>query len=263
MTGRIDISELISNHAVIDPGAKLGKDVSVGPFAIIEGDVVIGDGAQIHANAQIKQYSRIGKNSRIFASSVIGEIPQDLKFSGEASELIIGDNTTVREFSTLNRGTSDSGKTVIGSNCLLMAYVHIAHDCIVGDNTILANGVQLGGHVEIGNHVTIGGMTPVHQFCKVGDYAFVGGGYRIVQDVPPFIMAMGEPLRFSGLNSVGLRRKNFSAETRTALKRAYKLIYQSELNRTQAVKKIESDFNSMPEMKTVLNFIELSSRGLI
>ncbi|MDP6570986.1 MAG: acyl-ACP--UDP-N-acetylglucosamine O-acyltransferase [Candidatus Marinimicrobia bacterium] len=263
LTGRIEISDLVSNYAVIDPGAKLGKEVSVGPFAIIEGDVVIGDGTHIHANAQIKQFSRIGKNSKIFAGSIIGEIPQDLKYSGEDTELIIGDNTTVREFCTLNRGTSDSGKTVIGSNCLLMAYVHIAHDCIVGNNTILANGVQLGGHVEIGNHVTIGGMTPVHQFCKVGDYAFVGGGYRIVQDVPPFIMAMGEPLRFSGLNSVGLRRKNFSAETRTALKRAYKLIYQSDLNRSQAVEKIESDLNSMPEMKTVLSFIELSSRGLI
>ncbi len=263
LTGRIEISDLVSNYAVIDPSAKLGKEVSVGPFAIIEGDVVIGDGTHIHANAQIKQFSRIGKNSKIFAGSIIGEIPQDLKYSGEDTELIIGDNTTVREFCTLNRGTSDSGKTVIGSNCLLMAYVHIAHDCIVGNNTILANGVQLGGHVEIGNHVTIGGMTPVHQFCKVGDYAFVGGGYRIVQDVPPFIMAMGEPLRFSGLNSVGLRRKNFSAETRTALKRAYKLIYQSDLNRSQAVEKIESDLNSMPEMKTVLSFIELSSRGLI
>ncbi len=254
---------MISNHAVIHPDAQIGQGVSVGPFAIIERDVIIGDGSQIHANAQIKQFSRIGKNSRIFAGSIVGEIPQDLKFSGEETELIVGDNTTVREFCTLNRGTSDRGKTVIGSNCLLMAYVHVAHDCIVGDHTILANGVQLGGHVEIGRHVTIGGMTPVHQFCKVGDYAFVGGGFRIVQDVPPFIMAMGEPLRFSGLNSVGLRRKNFSAETRTALKHAYKLIYQSDLNRTQAVKKIESDFNSMPEMKTVLSFIQLSSRGLI
>ena len=145
---------MISNHAVIHPDAQIGQGVSVGPFAIIERDVIIGDGSQIHANAQIKQFSRIGKNSRIFAGSIVGEIPQDLKFSGEETELIVGDNTTVREFCTLNRGTSDRGKTVIGSNCLLMAYVHVAHDCIVGDHTILANGVQLGGHVEIGRHVT-------------------------------------------------------------------------------------------------------------
>ena len=254
---------MISKHALVDPSAKLGKNVTVGPFAVIEENVVIGDNTEIHANAQVKKYSRIGKNNRIFSGSIIGEVPQDIKFSGEETELFVGDNTTIREFCTLNRGTTNSGKTIIGSHCLLMAYVHVAHDCIIGDHTILANGVQLGGHVGIGKHVTIGGMTPVHQFCKVGDYAFVGGGYRVVQDVPPYIMAMGEPLRFSGLNSVGLRRKNFSLDTRSALKRAYKLIYQSQLTRSQAIEKIENEFDSIPEMKTIMDFIHISDRGLI
>ena len=143
------------------------------------------------------------------------------------AEFIIGNSTIVREYCTLNRGTKDKGKSEVGNHCLLMAYVHVAHDCKIGDNSILANGVQLGGHVEIGEHVTIGGMTPVHQFCKIGDYAFIGGGLRIVQDVPPYILAMGEPLKFSGLNTVGLRRKNFPLAMRQKIKQAYKIIYQS------------------------------------
>ena len=193
----------------------------------------------------------------------MGEVPQDLKFEGEKTKLLIGDNTTIREFCTLNRGTKDSGETVIGSNCLLMAYVHVAHDCIIGNNTILANGVQLGGHVEIGNNITIGGMTPVHQFCKIGDFAFIGGGLRIVQDIPPFILAMGEPLKFSGLNTIGLRRNNFSSELRSNIKKAYSLIYKSDMNRTQAIASIERSFKNIPEIDQIINFINSSSRGLI
>jgi len=193
----------------------------------------------------------------------VGEIPQDLKFDGEKSELIIGHSTTIREFCTLNRGTKESGKSEIGNHCLLMAYVHIAHDCVIGDHSILANGVQLGGHVEIGKYVTIGGMTPVHQFCKIGDFSFIGGGFRIVQDVPPFILAMGDPLKFSGLNSVGLRRNNFAPEVRKQIKQAYHFIYQSEMNRSQAVSQIKSAFNAIPEINQIIEFINNSDRGLV
>ena len=170
----------------------------------------------------------------------MGEVPQDLKFGEEKSQLIIGNFTTIREYCTLNRGTKATGKTQIGDHCLLMAYVHVAHDCKIGDHSILANSVQVGGHVEIGNYVTIGGMTPIHQFCHVGDYSFTGGGFRIVQDVPPYILATGEPLQYAGINSVGLRRRNFSQETRNIIKLAYKLIYKSNLNLQQAIDSIKS-----------------------
>ncbi len=230
---------------------------------IIEDNVVIGDGTEIKSSAVIKSGARIGKDCRIFQSAVVSEIPQDLKFEGESTLLEIGDRTTVREFCTLNRGTSELGKSSIGNDCLLMAYVHIAHDCIVGDKSILANGVQLAGHASIGYHVTIGGMTPVHQFCNVGDHAFVGGGYRVVQDVPPYILATGEPLKFAGVNNVGLRRRGFSAESRMNIKRAYKKIFYSDLNTSQAIESIKSDVDQTEEVKTILNFIENSNRGLI
>jgi len=237
--------------------------VSIGHFVIIEENVTIGDDTWIDANSHIKSYTAIGKRCKIFNGAVVGEIPQDLKFEGEKTKLIIGNDTTIREFCTLNRGTKDSGVTKIGNNCLLMAYVHVAHDCIIGDNSILANGVQLGGHVEIGNNTTIGGMTPVHQFCKIGDFAFIGGGLRIVQDVPPFILAMGEPLKFSGLNTVGLRRNNFSSEVRNNIKKAYSIIYKSEMNRTQALTAIKKMFKKVSEIDQIINFINNSSRGLI
>ena len=237
--------------------------MSIGHFVIIEENVTIGDDTWIDANSHIKSYTAIGKRCKIFNGAVVGEIPQDLKFEGEKTKLIIGNDTTIREFCTLNRGTKDSGVTKIGNNCLLMAYVHVAHDCIIGDNSILANGVQLGGHVEIGNNTTIGGMTPVHQFCKIGDFAFIGGGLRIVQDVPPFILAMGEPLKFSGLNTVGLRRNNFSSEIRNNIKKAYSIIYKSEMNRTQALTAIKKMFKKVSEIDQIISFINNSSRGLI
>ena len=263
MIGETDITDKISPTALIDPSAKLGKDVSVGPYAIIEKNVTIDNGTWIDAHTHIKPFTTIGKDCKIFHGAVVGEIPQDLKFEGEKSELIIGESTTIREFCTLNRGTKDKGKSEVGSHCLLMAYVHVAHDCIIRNHSILANGVQLGGHVEIGEHVTIGGMTPVHQFCKIGDYSFIGGGLRIVQDVPPYILAMGEPLKFSGLNAVGLRRKNFSPEARKQIKQAYQFIYQSDLNRSQAVSQIQKEFNNVPAIDSIVDFIENSDRGLI
>ena len=263
MIGESDITEGISPTALIDPSARIGEGVYVGPYAIIEKNVLINNGTWIDAHAHIKPFTTIGKNCKIFHGAVLGEIPQDLKFEGEKSELIIGESTTIREFCTLNRGTKDTGKSEIGSHCLLMAYVHVAHDCVIGNYSILANGVQLGGHVEIGKHVTIGGVTPVHQFCKIGDYSFIGGGLRIVQDVPPYILAMGEPLKFSGLNAVGLQRKNFPPEVRKQIKQAYRYIYQSDLNRSQAVSQIKKTFNDVPEIDSIIDFIENSDRGLI
>jgi len=253
----------IHPSAIIDPKAQIGENVKIGPFVIIENDVVIGDGTEIKSSAVIKSGARIGKECRIFQSAIISEIPQDLKFSGEKTLLEIGDRTTVREFCTLNRGTSELGKSSIGNDCLLMAYVHVAHDCVIGDKTILANGVQLAGHVSIGYHVTIGGMTPIHQFCNVGDHAFVGGGYRVVQDVPPYILASGEPLKFAGVNNVGLRRRGFSSESRMNIKRVYKQIFYSAMNMSESIKEIKSNIEQTEEVKIILNFIENSNRGLI
>jgi len=253
----------IHPSAIIDSKAQIGENVKIGPFVIIENDVVIGDGTEIKSSAVIKSGARIGKECRIFQSAVISEIPQDLKFSGEKTLLEIGDRTTVREFCTLNRGTSELGKSSVGNDCLLMAYVHVAHDCVIGDKTILANGVQLAGHVSIGYHVTIGGMTPIHQFCNVGDHAFVGGGYRVVQDVPPYILASGEPLKFAGVNNVGLRRRGFSSESRMNIKRVYKQIFYSAMNMSESIKEIKSNIEQTEEVKIILNFIENSNRGLI
>ena len=263
MIGETDITDKISPTALIDPSAILGKDVSVGPYAIIEKNVTIDNGTWIDAHTHIKPFTTIGKDCKIFHGAVVGEIPQDLKFEGEKSELIIGESTTIREFCTLNRGTKEGKITKIGSNCLLMAYVHIGHDCIVKNNVILANGVQLGGHVLIDDYAIVGGLTPVHQFCKIGKHSLVGGGLRVVQDIPPYIIANGQPLRFSGINILGLKRKKFSSNQRSNIKRAYKLIYNSNYNISQAIEKIKSTVNKSTEISIILDFINSSKRGLI
>ncbi|HNY91323.1 MAG: Acyl-(acyl-carrier-protein)--UDP-N-acetylglucosamine O-acyltransferase [bacterium ADurb.Bin431] len=249
--------------ALVDNRAEIGDNVQIGPFAIIEEDVVIGAGTTIGPHVLAANGARIGKNCRIHNGAVVATLPQDLKFGGEKSLFEIGDNTTVREFATLNRGTAAHGKSSIGSNCLLMAYTHVAHDCTVGDNVIMANGVQLGGHVTIEDWAIIGGMTPVHQFCHVGQHCMIGGGFRVIQDVPPYILASEEPLRFAGLNSIGLRRRGFSSETLMLLKRVYRILYRSELNVSQAVVRIKSEFEITPEIGSVLRFIETSDRGII
>lgn len=253
----------IHKTAIISPNTKIGKNVIIGPYCIIEDEVIIADNTKIDSHTIVRSYSKIGKGCHIFANCVIGEIPQDKKFEGEKSELIIGDNTVVREFCTLNRGTKDAGVTKIGSDCLLMAYVHIGHDCLVGNNVILANGVQLGGHVEIQDYAIVGGLTPVHQFCKIGEHSLVGGGLRVVQDIPPYIIANGQPLKFSGINALGLRRRKFSAVQRTNIKKTYKIIYHSDLNTSQALEKIVKDFTSQKEVSVIVDFIKNSSRGLI
>ncbi len=254
---------MIDNMSIISKKAKIGKNVSIGPYCIIEDNVIIGDNTKIDSHTIIKEYTKIGSNCNIFSHCVIGEIPQDKKYNGEKSSLIIGDNNTIREFCTLNRGTGESGITQIGDNCLLMAYVHVAHDCILQNDIILANGVQLGGHVTIDDYGIVGGMTPVHQFCKIGMHAFIGGGLRVVQDVPPYIIANGEPLKFSGINILGLRRRKFSSNERENIKKAYKLIYNSNFNISQAIEKIENSFNLDNNIKDIVNFIKSSTRGLI
>ena len=254
----------IHSTAIVDSNASIEENVVIGPYTIVERDVCIGSGTEIGSNVLIKKYTKIGDNNKIFHGAVIGEIPQDLKFDNEKSELIIGNHNTIREYCTINRGTSANGKTIIGDNCLFMAYVHLAHDCILGNNIILANAVQIGGHVEINSYAIIGGGTPIHQFCKVGESAFVGGGRVILQDIPPYILATGEPLQFSGLNVLGLRRRKFNKEKRDLIKKAYKLIYKSSFNISEAIKNIkDSRGNDIDEISNIVNFIEKSNRGII
>ena len=249
--------------SVISKKAQIGKNVSIGPYCIIEDNVIIGDNTTIDSHTIIKEYTEVGENCNIFSHCVIGGVPQDKKYNGEKSKLVIGNNNTIREFCTLNRGTEESGITKVGNNCLFMAYVHIAHDCYLKNDIILANGVQLGGHVTIDNYGIVGGMTPVHQFCKIGMHSFIGGGLRVVQDVPPYIIANGEPLKFSGINILGLRRRKFSSTQRENIKKAYKLIYNSNYNISQATKKIKNTFNIDDSINDILDFIKSSSRGLI
>tara|TARA_B100001750_G_C15487318_1_gene589079 strand:+ start:904 stop:1674 length:771 start_codon:yes stop_codon:yes gene_type:complete len=253
----------IHPSAIVDKKSDIGKNVEIGPFSIIEENVKIGDNTKIGPNALIRSYTSIGTGCSIFNGAVIGEIPMDLKFDGEKSKLVIGDRTIIREFSTIHRGTKDRGITKIGSDCLIMSYGHVAHDVVIGDNVIVSISVNIAGHVEVDDHAIIGGCTPVHQFCKIGKHAFIGGGRLILQDIPPYILATGEPLKYSGINSVGLRRRKFNLESRKTIKRVYSLIYQSELNLSQAVKKIKSDFELTDEVKTILDFINRSDRGLI
>jgi len=253
----------IHKTSIIHKNTEIAKDVEIGPFCIIDEHVKIGSGTKISPYVHILPHTQIGKNNIIHQGSTIGGNPQDLKFDNEKTSLIIGDNNIIREYCTINKGTDATGKTIIGSNCLLMAYVHVAHDCIVEDNVILANGVQLGGHSEIHYHAIVGGVTPVHQFCKVGKHAFIGGGRVVLQDVPPYILANGEPLQYSGLNSIGLRRRNFNLDTRNLIKKAYKILYLSNFNTSQAITKIKSELQKTNEIQSIINFIKKSDRGLI
>ncbi|MFO7892036.1 MAG: acyl-ACP--UDP-N-acetylglucosamine O-acyltransferase [bacterium] len=253
----------IHTSAIIDKKAELASDITVGPFTIIDGDVTIGSGSRIDSHVYISNGARIGQNCHIHHGSVIATVPQDIKFENEKTLLEIGDNTEIREYTTLNRGTSHSGKSKVGKNCFLMAYTHVAHDCFIGDNCIIANGVQLAGHVVIEDWVIIGGLTPIHQFCRIGQHAFIGGGLRVTKDVPPYILAADSPLSYKGVNIVGLRRRGFKKDTIRFLQRCYRYLYRSNFNTSQAVEKIKSNFDDIPEIKKILAFIEKSERGII
>ena len=250
--------------SIVDENADIDKSVIIGPYCIIGPHVKIRKGTELKSNVIISGDTEIGECCIIYPFSVLGNPPQDLKFQGESSKLIIGNNNVIREHVTMNPGTDGGGLiTKIGNNCLIMIGAHVAHDCILGNNIILANGVQVGGHVDIGDWVTVGGMTPIHQFTKIGCHSFIGGGYRIVQDIPPYILAMGEPLKYAGINSIGLRRRNFPPDVRDVIKKIYKIIFKSKTNLSDSITLINHDYAKHKEANTIIDFIKNSNRGLI
>ncbi|MFT4801563.1 MAG: UDP-N-acetylglucosamine acyltransferase [Flavobacteriaceae bacterium] len=249
--------------AYVHPGAKIAKNVVIEPFTTIHNNVIIGEGTWIGSNVTIMEGARIGKNCSIFPGCVISAVPQDLKFQDEETTVVIGDNTTLREYVTINRGTVDRGKTVVGKNCLIMAYCHIAHDCIVGDNCIFSNNSTLAGHVTVGNHVILAGMTAVHQFCTIGQHAFITGGSLVRKDVPPFVKGAREPMSYVGINSIGLRRRGFTSEKIREIQNIYRILYQKGFNNTQAVRLIEADMEATNERDEILQFIKNSKRGIM
>lgn len=249
--------------AYVHPGAKIAKNVVIEPFTTINNDVIIGEGTWIGSNVTIMEGARIGKNCSIFPGAVISAPPQDLKYNGEETHTIIGDNTTIRECVTINRGTVDRLKTVIGSNCLIMAYCHVAHDCIVGDHCIFSNNSTLAGHVSVGDYVILAGMTAIHQFCTVGDYAFITGGSLVRKDVPPYVKAAREPLSYVGINSVGLRRRGFSTEKIREIQAIFRILYQKNYNNTRATEILEAEMQVSPERDEILDFIKNSHRGIM
>lgn len=254
----------IHETAIVHPSAELDRGVEIGPFAIVGPGVSIGANSRIGPRVLIEQDTLIGTDCRLANGAVVGTDPQDLKYEGERTFLHIGDRTVVREFATLNRGTAASGQTVIGSDCLLMAYCHIAHDCELGNHVIVSNATNMGGHVSIEDWAIVSGMVAIHQFVRVGAHAFVGGGSRIPQDVPPYCCVVGNPApKLYGLNSVGLERRGFSAELRRSLKRTYRTLFQSGLNMSQAIERVEADpERSQPEVRYFLDFIRNSKRGI-
>ena len=241
----------------------MGINVSVGAYSIIEDNVSISDNVFIGNHNTICSNTHIGENSKIYHNTSVGEDPQDMKYDGELTKTIIGKNVTIREFVSINKGTIAYGKTVVGDNVLLMAGAHVAHDCILGKNVVMANLATLGGHVEIGDWTNIGGGVMVHQFSKVGSHTLIGGGFSAKQDVPPYIIAAGEPLRFTGINKIGLQRRRFNEETRMLIKKAYRIYFLSKLNRKDALVKMKNEIPQIDEIKQIIQFIDSSERGII
>jgi UDP-N-acetylglucosamine acyltransferase len=254
---------MISKLAYIHPEAKIGENVTVEPFAYIAANVTIGDGTWVGPNATILDGARIGKNCRIFPSSVVSGIPQDLKFRGEDTTAELGDNTTVREGVTVNRGTAAVGKTVVGNNCLLMAYSHVGHDCNIGNSCILGNTSAMAGEVKVDDWAILSGGTMVHQFTHIGAHVILGGGSKVRTDVPPFIKADRDPLCFMGLNTVGLTRRGFEKERIDEIHNIYRAIYQSKMNTTKALEYVENEFKPSEDRDYILDFIRKSERGII
>jgi UDP-N-acetylglucosamine acyltransferase len=254
---------MIHSSALVDPEAVIGENVTIDAFAVVEKNVVIGNNTHILSHAVILNGARIGNNCKVFPGAVIAGIPQDLKFKGEETIAEIGDNTTVRECVTVNRGTASKGKTVVGSNCLLMAYSHVAHDCVIHKNIIIGNATQLAGEVEIDDWAIVAGGTLVHQFTHIGAHVMIQGGSRVAKDIPPYVTVGREPLSYAGINVVGLRRRGFTNEQLGICQEMYRVIYQSGLNNTAAIKQIESDFPDSIEKETVVSFVKNSQRGII
>lgn len=249
--------------AYVHPSAKIAKNVVIEPFTTIYNDVEIGEGTWLGPNVTIFPGARIGKNCKIYPGAVISAEPQDLKFEGEYTTVEIGDNTVIRECVTINRGTSDRQRTVLGKNCLIMAYVHVAHDCIVGNSVIIANSVQIAGHVRIGDFSIIGGSSAIRQFVNIGSHTMISGGSLIRKDVPPYIKGAREPLSYAGVNSIGLRRRGFATETISAIQEIYRTVYLSRLNNSEAIDKVELEMPATAERDEIINFIRNSERGII
>jgi len=249
--------------AYIHPDAKIAPSVVIEPFVTIDKNVVIGEGTRVGSNVTILEGSRIGKNCVIAQGAVIGGLPQDLKFKGEETLAIIGDNTTIREFVTINRGTEAKNKTVVGSNCLIMAYCHVAHDCIIGDHVIMANATQLAGEVIIDDYAILSGGVLVHQFSHIGSHVMIQGGSKINKDIPPFVMAGRDPISYTGVNSIGLRRRGYTNEQIRDIQDIYRYIYQSKLNTTQAIERIEAELPATKERDEIVLFVRSSPRGIV
>jgi len=254
---------MIHPHTYIHPNARLATNVKVDPFTVIHQDVEIGEGTWIGSNVTIMEGAYIGKNCRVFPGAVIAAIPQDMKFQGEYSTVCIGDNTTIREYVTVNRGTKVREKTVIGKNCLIMAYCHLAHDCVVGDNCIMSNNTQVAGHVTIGDWSILGGMCAIHQFVNIGSHSMLSGGSLVGKDVPPYIKAARNPLSYAGVNSIGMKRRGFTVEKINHILEIYRVIYGKGLNISQAVEYLEEEFPATDERDEIVQFIRASQRGII
>ncbi len=253
----------IHSTAIIDSGTQLGANVNVGAYSVIEDNVIIGDDCEIGHHVVLATGTRLGNGVRVFPGAVIGSQPQDLKYKGEPTVVVIGDMTVVRECATISRGTTATNRTTVGKNCLLMAYSHVAHDCVLGDGIILANSVNLSGHVTIQDNVIIGGLTGVHQFVTIGTNAMIGALFRVSKDVPPYVLAGGHPLSYEGLNLIGLRRRGFSPNTIQTIADTYHVIYRSKLNVSQALQKLTAMDGKIPEVEKIIDFIQKSKRGII
>ncbi len=249
--------------AYVHPEAKIADNVVIEPFVTIDKNVVISEGTTIGSNATILEGARIGKNCKIFPGAVIAAIPQDMKFKGADSVVEIGNNTIIREFVTINRGTEVTRKTTVGNNCLIMAYVHIAHDCVIGNNCILANAATLAGHVHVDDWAIIGGLSAIHQFINIGCHVMISGGSLIRKDVPPYVKAAREPLSFVGINSIGLRRRNFSNEKINEIQEIYRTLYLRNHNNSQALEIIEAEMSASKERDEIILFIRNSDRGIM
>jgi UDP-N-acetylglucosamine acyltransferase len=256
------VSPAIHPTALIDPSAELGAGVTIGPYAIVGPHVTIGDRCRLGPRATLHRNVRLSEDVLIGDGSILGGDPQDLKYDGEETWVEIGPGTIIREYSTINRATAATFKTTVGARCFIMTYVHLAHDCHVGDDVVIANATQCAGHVTIHDRAILSGLNAVHQFVTIGTYAFVGGGSRVNQDIPPYVKAVGNPMELYGLNSIGLQRAGFSGDTVAALKRAYRLFFNSDLNLTQALERARSDLPPFPEVERFLAFVESSERGV-
>lgn len=256
-TKRIHPSAIVSSHA------EIASDAEIGAFVIIGDNCTVGSGCVISPRATLERNVTLGHNVKVGIGTILGGFPQDLKFAGEETTVEIGDGTTIREYTTINRGTAQSFRTSVGRNCLLMSYVHLGHDCHVGNNVILSNVVQLAGHVTVEDKVTISGMSAVHQFVRIGRHSFIGGCSRVSKDIPPFLKAVGNPVKLYGLNTVGLQRSGMDEATILELKRAYRLFFRSDLNLTQAIERAQAELEPLPEVQELIQFVEASGRGVV